>query len=206
MVQAFGKIKTDLTDKNIDAASFSSHKIHGPKGIGGLFLRRGLRIEPLMYGGHQEREIRPGTENVLFSAAFAAAAEEAAEGLEAYRKTTGYLRNKLLEGISGLRGAVVNTPVDSSVTNTLNVSFSGIEGEALLIMLDMEGIAVSTGSACSSGVSGPSHVLEAQGRDPVVSRGSIRFSMSRYTTEEEIDYTVAIVRKAVEKLGGMSPI
>ncbi|MFC2048930.1 cysteine desulfurase family protein [Elusimicrobiota bacterium] len=206
-VQGLGKIIVDVKKLNIDMLSISSHKIHGPKGVGALYIKKGIRIDPLCQGGHHEKGLRPGTENTPAIAGFGKAVELAGRDLEKIREKTGKLRDRLREKIMGsINNITLNSNCEESLSNTLNISFNNIEGEAIIMMLDMEGIAVSSGSACTSGSVEPSHVLTSMGVDPAFAQGSIRFSLSHYNTEEEIDYTVEKLIPVIKKLREMSPV
>lgn len=202
IVQSFTKVPIDVKKINIDLASISAHKFHGPKGIGALYIRKGAKLQPLFDGGAQEFGIRPGTENVAGAAGFAKAAELVAKkDIEKMTK----LRDRLISELLKIPGTRLNGSKENRLCNNANISFDYIEGEAMLLSLDDKGIAVSTGSACTSHKLEPSHVLLSLGLKPEQSHGSIRFSLSKYTTEEEIDYTVNAVNEVVEKLRAMSP-
>ncbi|HXI90631.1 MAG TPA: aminotransferase class V-fold PLP-dependent enzyme, partial [Blastocatellia bacterium] len=186
--------------------SLSGHKIHGPKGIGALYVRKGTRLTKLLYGGHHERDRRAGTENVPGIVGLGKAAELARtqldERINRMRELRDYLEREATSRFPDIR---VNGDRQQRVPNVSNVSFGGIDGESLLIALDLKGIAVSTGSACASGSLEPSHVLQALGltRDEV--RGSLRFSLGAYTTREEIDYAVSVLAQTVARLREMIP-
>lgn len=185
-VQSFTKVPIDLSSGDIDLLSMSSHKIHGPKGVGAVYIRKGLNISPYIMGGGQERNMRSGTENVPGIAGFGAAAERASDIKAANEKLT-LLRSTLLEGIlSSIPDVTINSPEDGC-PSILNVSFLGTRGEVLLHMLEDEGIYVSTGSACSSNKKGQSHVLKAAGLSQDQIEGAVRFSFSEFNTVEEID-------------------
>ncbi len=204
-VQAAGKIPIDVKKIQCDLYSISGHKFHAPKGMGALFIRRGTRIRPLMYGGHQERGRRPGTENVPGIVAMGKAAELALANLPAEEKVRA-LRDKLESGIlSRFSNVQLNGAKDARVPNTTNVGFEYIEGEAILLYLNEKGIAASSGSACSSGSLEPSHVLRAMGVPFTAAHGSIRFSLSRFTTEQEIDYTISVLPEIIDRLLEISP-
>ncbi|MCL1834403.1 MAG: cysteine desulfurase NifS, partial [Leptospirales bacterium] len=192
-VQATGKIPIDVKKLNCDLFSISAHKFHGPKGVGALYVKRGSRMRPLIFGGHQEKGRRPGTENTAGIIGIGMAAELALSHLnEIARVET--LRDKLQDNIlKSIKTATVNGINAQRMPNTLNVSFEFIEGESILLYLDKEGIYVSTGSACSSGSLEPSHVLRGMNIPFSKIHGSIRFSLSRYTTEDEIDYTMQVL-------------
>ena len=202
IVQSFAKVQIDVKKINIDIASISAHKFHGPKGIGALYIRKGTKLQRLFDGGAQELGIRPGTENVAGAVGFAKAAELVAQkDIEKMAK----LRDRLISELLKIPGTRLNGSRENRLCNNANISFEYIEGEALLLSLDDKGIAVSTGSACTSHKLEPSHVLLSLGLKPEQSHGSIRFSLSKYTTEEEIDYTIKAVNEVVEKLRAMSP-
>lgn len=202
-VQSFTKSKIDVRSSNIDLASFSSHKIHGPKGVGALFIREGIRIDKMSHGGHHEFNKRAGTENIPGIVGFAKAVEVADESSILKMAE---LRDILIEELTKIENTQLNGPKDKRLCNNVNIAFNFVEGESLLTMLDLAGIAVSTGSACSSRSLEPSHVLLAIGLKHEIAHGSIRFTLSRYTTEEEIRYVVDIVKKSVKKLREMSPL
>lgn len=205
-VQALGKLPIDLNDLPIDLLSFSGHKIHAPKGIGGLFIRRGIKIRPLIIGGHQERSRRGGTENLPSIVALGRAAELAAENINEEKSRVAYLRDKLEVGIlSAIESTEVNGTTEPRLPNTTNIGIHFIEGEALLLAMDKYNIAASTGSACASGSLQPSHVLRAMGVPFTSVHGSVRFSLSIYNTEEEIDYVLQVLPEIVEKLRRLSP-
>ncbi len=198
-VQAYGKMPISANQTGADLISLSSHKIHGPKGVGALYVKNRTRLSPIIFGGGQQDNVRPGTENVPGIAGFGLAAQISHENLLEKAERMTYLRNKLRDGIlSQLDDVVVNTPTEGAAPHILNISFGYVKSEVLLHSLEAEGIYVSSGSACSSHKKGPSYVLTAIGTDKKMIDGSIRFSLSEFTTEEEIDYTVA---KVVEHVG-----
>ncbi|MGV7930434.1 MAG: cysteine desulfurase NifS [Spirochaetota bacterium] len=204
-VQAAGKIPIDVKKIQCDLYSISGHKFHAPKGMGALFIRRGTRIRPLMYGGHQERGRRPGTENVPGIVAMGKAAELALRNLPDEQRVRA-LRDKLESGIlARFSNVQLNGAKDARVPNTTNVGFEYIEGEAILLYLNEKGVAASSGSACSSGSLEPSHVLRAMGVPFTAAHGSIRFSLSRFTTEQEIDYTISVLPEIIDRLLEISP-
>lgn len=204
-VQAAGKIPIDVKKINCDLLSISGHKFHAPKGIGALYVRRGTRIRPMIYGGHQERSRRPGTENTPGIVGMGRAAELALDFLPREGEIAA-LRDRLEEGIlSRFSNAQRNGNMTHRVPNTANVGFEFIEGEAILLYLNEKGIAASSGSACSSGSLEPSHVLRAMGVPFTAAHGSIRFSLSRYTTPEEIDYTLSELPAIINRLLEISP-
>jgi len=205
--QAISRVFVNVKDMNVDALSLSAHKIYGPKGIGALYLRNGVKIEKFMQGGHQERNQRAGTVNVAGAVGFGKAVEVAMRDANINNARIKSLRDYLISQIeSKIEDAHLNGHRGQRLPNNAHFSFSGIEGEAILMMLDMAGIAVSTGSACASHTITQSHVLKAMGVPDELSNGSIRFSLGRQTTKEDIDYTVAELCKAVKKLRSMSAI
>ncbi len=205
-VQAFGALKLDVEDMCIDLMSFSSHKIYGPKGIGALYIRKGVRIANLLDGGHQERSKRGGTSNVPAIAGFGKAAEINARDLMINNQRMKSLRDYFIRQVTEkIPYVIVNGHPQQKVNSIVSISFELIEGEAILLMLDFEGIAVSTGSACTSGTLERSHVLSAMGIDDETANGTIRFSFSRSTTKADLDYTVEKLVEVVEKLRKISP-
>lgn len=207
-VQSLGKIPIDVNAMNVDLLTVSSHKIYGPKGVGALYIRKGVRVEPLVHGGGQEKKRRSGTENtpgiIGFGKACQLAGLRMAEDAEHQTK----LRDKLMKGISERIDHVkVNGPNgEKRLPNNVNVSIQFVEGESLLLSLDMLGIAASSGSACTSGSLDPSHVLLAMGLVHEVAHGSLRFTLGRQNTEEDIDYVLEQLPKIVERLRMMSPL
>lgn len=191
-VQSFGKIPIKLEEDKIDLLSISAHKICGPKGTGALYIRKGLKVRALTHGGHQEKNIRPGTENVPAIVGFGKATKLAFKYHDTESKRVGMLRDKLHAGLTRLVPDIhLNGHAQKRVYNTLNVSFPGLDGETLLMNLDLKNIYVSTGSACTAGSVEPSHVLLAMGLSDKLARAAIRFSLGRFTTEPEIDYVLA---------------
>lgn len=206
-VQAAGKIPVDVRSLDVDYLTLSAHKIYGPKGVGALYVKKGIPLEAFIRGGHQERGNRAGTYNAPAIVAFGEAARLAKEDLAAYDRLTRMLRNRLRDGfLAAIPDIKINGHPDRVLPNTLNVSFPGAEGEAILLMLDILGISVSTGSACASGSLEPSHVLLATGVGPELAHGSIRFSLGKFTTEEEIDYVIREVPGVIKKLRGFSTV
>jgi cysteine desulfurase len=206
-VQAIGKIPINMRNNAVDMLSLSGHKLHSPKGIGVLFARTGLKFKPYVIGGHQERNRRAGTENTPAIIGLGKACELAALRLEEENTRVKHLRDKLekeiLEQIPHTRA---NGSAVPRLPNTSNISFEFVEGESILLSLDAEGICASTGSACSSGSLEPSHVLLAMGLTPTTAQGSIRFSLSIYNTEEEIDFVLQKLPPIIERLRSMSPL
>ena len=204
-VQSVGKIPVSVRTLGVDALSLSGHKFGGPKGTGALWIRRGVRLVSSMTGGRQERNRRAGTENVPLLAGLGVAAELARSHMDATARRTSVLRDRLEEKIlAGVTGTAVNGDRAARVPNTTNISFDGLEAESLLIALDLEGVAVSTGSACSSGSLEPSHVLRAMGLPSARARNSLRFSLGPATTEQEVDFVAGILPGLVTKLRRLS--
>lgn len=205
-VQAVGKIPLDLKKIQCDLLSLSGHKLHTPKGIGALYIRKGTRISPFMIGGHQENGRRAGTENVPYVVALGKACEEAMNDIFDENNRVRKLRDKLEEGLlSVIKQAYINGNPRWRLPNTTNIGFEAVEGEAILLHLSAAGIAASSGSACTSGSLEPSHVLMAMQTPFSYAHGSVRFSLSKFTTEEEIDYTLKVVPPVIQKLREMSP-
>jgi cysteine desulfurase len=205
-VQAVGKIPLNLSESNIDLLSLSGHKLHGPKGVGVLYVRKGTRLSPFMLGGHQEGGRRAGTENVPGIVGLGKACELAADNFKAENSKVRNLRNKLEQAIlATCADCRLNGDPENRLPNTTNISFEYIEGEAILLMLDKYGICASSGSACTSGSLEPSHVLRAMGVPFTAAHGSIRFSLSRYNTEEEVDYTIEKLPAIISQLRELSP-
>ena len=206
-VQAAGKIPVSVDALGVDYLTMSAHKIYGPKGVGALYVRKGAPLEPLIRGGHQEHGLRAGTYNNIGILGFGKAAELAFGELAAYGKETRRLRNILRDGLlDRVPTAKINGHPLDVLPNTLNVSFPGAEGEAILLSLDIMGIQASTGSACASGSLDPSHVLMATGVGPELAHGSIRFSLGRSTTEEDIRYVLDTVPPVIARLRAMSTV
>ncbi|MHC4507770.1 MAG: cysteine desulfurase NifS, partial [Planctomycetota bacterium] len=205
-VQAVGKMPLKLSQSNIDLLSLSGHKLHAPKGVGILYVRKGTRLSPFMLGGHQEAGRRAGTENVPGIVGLGKACELAAANLEEENSRVKYLRDKLENAIvEKCPDCRLNGDTGNRLPNTCNISFEYIEGEAILLMLDKYGICASSGSACTSGSLEPSHVLRAMGVPFTAAHGSIRFSLSRYNTEEEVDYTIEKLPAIIDQLRQLSP-
>lgn len=205
-VQGVGKVPLDMEKLPVDLLSFSGHKFHAPKGIGGLFIRRGLKIRPFIIGGHQERSRRGGTESMPLIVSMGKAAELVGSKLEDENTRVRALRDKLEKGIlSRIPDTEVNGDTDNRVPNTTNIGIHFIEGEALLLAMDKHGICASTGSACASGNLQPSHVLRAMGVPFTSIHGSVRFSLSTYNTEEDVVYVLEVLPGIVEQLRELSP-
>lgn len=200
-VQAAGKVHIDVGDCPVQLLSISAHKFHGPKGAGALFVRKRTRIKPQLLGGRQERDLRAGTENVAAIVGMGIAAEAAGRVSDAERNRVAALRDRLEQGIrERVDRAMVNGAGAPRIANTTNIGFRDLAAEALLILLGEAGVCVSSGSACSSGSLEPSHVLAAMNVDPRFAHGAIRFSLSRFTTDDEIDRVLEIVPRVVERL------
>lgn len=205
-VQAVGHVPIDVVEQNIDMLSLSAHKFHGPKGIGVLYVRKGIPLTTLIEGGAQERGKRAGTENVPAIVSMATALEEACANMEDNARYLTALRERLIDGLSAIPHGVLNGDRVQRLPGNVNFCFEGIEGESLLLLLDDKGICASSGSACTSGSLDPSHVLLAIGRPHEIAHGSLRLTLSRENTAEQIDKTVEAVREVVEYLRSMSPI
>lgn len=205
-VQAAGKVKIDVKNTKIDMLGVSGHKFHAPKGVGVLYVRTGTVLSPLIIGGHQERGKRAGTENVPYIAGIGKACELANENLDYELLEVKRLRDKLEAGIlKNVFNARLNTSVSNRVPNTTNIGFQYIEGELILLHLADAGICASSGSACTSGSLEPSHVLRAMGVPFTSLHGSIRFSLSRFTTEDDVDYVIKTIPEIIDKLNKISP-
>jgi len=205
-VQAVGKVPINLADSPIDMLSLSGHKLHAPKGVGVLYVKRGIRFRPFMVGGHQERSRRGGTENVAGIVAMGQAAALAQAHMEEENTRVKALRDRLEKGITErVPSTRVNGDLDSRLPNTTSISFEYIEGESILMLLDRLGICASSGSACTTGSLEPSHVLRAIGLPYTAAHGTVRFSLSRYNTEEEVDYVIEQVPAVIARLREISP-
>jgi cysteine desulfurase len=204
-VQTLGKIPLDFKTLPVDLASFSAHKLHGPKGVGALFSRRNVAFRPLIVGGSHERKRRAGTENVTGIVGMGTAAELAGSHLPEMTTRVAALRDRLQSGLLKIPGAILNGPRGNRVPHILNMSFDHTEGEGLLISLDLDGICVSTGAACSSGSLEPSHVLVALGRKKQEVHGSLRFSFSRMSSDADVDRVLEVMPGIVNRIRSMSP-
>ena len=206
-VQAVGKMPFNLHDSDIDLLSLSGHKLHAPKGIGALFLRDGVQLQPLLYGGGHERGLRSSTENIPGIVGLGQACEISRQhGAEEIAQMTA-IRDFLIDTtLDSIEGAYLNGARENRLCNNANFRFDYIDGESLVLYLDMEGIAASTGSACSTGSTGPSHVLRALGLSAVQCRGSLRLSLSRFNVMPEAEYFAAVIPSVVEKVRAMSPL
>ena len=206
-VQAVGAIPVDVNDLKVDLLTLTGHKFYGPKGIGALYVRKGTRIAPQMHGGSHERNLRAGTENVPGIIGLGAAAELAEAELTETMKRVTALRDRLIkETLAGVSHSRLNGDAVKRLPNNINFSFSFVEGEALLLMLDMKGIGASSGSACTSGSLDPSHVLLAMGLDHETAHGSLRISLGRHSTDAEVDYFLKELPPILERLRMMSPL
>lgn len=205
-VQAVGHVPISVREQNIDMLSLSAHKFHGPRGIGVLYVRKGVPLFNLIEGGAQERGRRPGTENLPAIAGMAAALKEAVSHMAAAEEKVSSLRDILIEGLSKIPHARLNGDAKRRLPGNVNFCFEGIEGESLLLLLDNKGVAASSGSACTSGSLDPSHVLLALGLPHEVAHGSLRLSLSEENTKEEMYYIIDAVREVVEYLRDMSPV
>ncbi len=206
-VQSFTKLPLNVDKMNAALLSFSAHKIYGPKGAGALYIRKGTKMSPLMLGGHHEKNRRAGTENVPGIAGFAKAVEMARRDGDALNKRISELRDRLWAGLKDrIKDIKLNGHPENRTPNTLNVSFKFVEGESIILNLDMEGVAVSSGSACTSGSLSASHVMLAMGLDHATAQGSIRFSLGKDNTAEDIDFVTGILPGIISKLRAMSPL
>ena len=205
-VQVAGHLHIDVKAQNIDMLSLSGHKFHGPKGVGALYCRRGLPLVNVIEGGAQERGKRGGTENIAGICAMAAALKDACDHMDENMPKVAALRDKLIEGLSRIPHSALNGDRVNRLPGNVSFCFEGIEGESLLLLLDMKGVCASSGSACTSGSLDPSHVLLAIGRVHDVAHGSLRLSLSEYNTEEEVDHILEVVPQVVQYLRNMSPV
>ncbi|HUV31158.1 MAG TPA: IscS subfamily cysteine desulfurase [Acidobacteriota bacterium] len=206
-VQSVGKVKVDVKDLGVDMLSLTGHKIYGPKGAGALFIRQGIKISPLFFGGSHEKKRRPGTENVPGVVGLATALEIAGERMEEDAARLGQLADFFIQAVlDKIPDCRLNSPRSNRIPPTVNISFNGVEGESIVLALDMEGVAVASGSACTSGAIEPSHVLTAMGVPAVTAQGAIRFSMGRSTTKDDLAHVLAVLPPIIERLRAMSPI
>lgn len=205
-VQAIGNVEVDVKAQNIDMLSLSAHKFHGPKGIGALYVRKGIRLGSFIHGGAQERGLRASTENVAGIVGLATAMEIACSNIEAKRKKLSAMRDRLIENALKINRARLNGDPVKRLPGNVNLCFEGIEGESLLLMLDMKGICASSGSACTSGSLDPSHVLLAIGLPHEIAHGSLRISLGDNNTEQDIDYIIETLPPIIERLRSMSPL
>ena len=205
-VQAVGHIPVNVKDMNCDMLSVSAHKFHGPKGVGFLYARKGILLTNIIYGGAQERNKRAGTENMASIVGMATAIKDATDHLKENAEKVTAMRNRLIDGLKGIERSRINGDLEHHLPGTLNMCFEGIEGESLLLRLDLKGVSASSGSACTSGSLDPSHVLLAIGLPHEIAHGSMRLSFSDDNTEEDIDYILEIVPEIVSYLRSMSPL
>jgi cysteine desulfurase len=205
-VQSFGKIPIDLKKMNIDLLSISSHKMYGPKGVGGLFIKKGTKIDPLLHGGGHEFSIRASTVNVAGIVGFAEAAKIQKKEMDNDRNNQIILRDRIIKEVTDIEDTHLNGHPKKRLPNNTNFWFDFIEGESLLIQLDMNGISASTGSACSSDSLEASHVLLAIGLKPQQAHGSLRLSLGKYTTEDDVNYVLEVLPKSVQRLREISPL
>ena len=205
-VQAAGHLHIDVKEQNIDMLSLSAHKFHGPKGVGALYCRRGLPLVNIIEGGAQERGKRGGTENIAAICGMAAALEDSCAHIDENTAKVTALRDKLIAGLSLIPHSALNGDAVNRLPGNVSFCFEGIEGESLLLLLDMKGVCASSGSACTSGSLDPSHVLLAIGRVHDVAHGSLRLSLCEYNTEEEVDHILSVVPQVVTYLRNMSPV
>ena len=203
-VQAAGHIPVNVKKQNIDMLSLSAHKFHGPRGIGALYVKRGIELTSLMEGGGQERGKRPGTENLPAIMGMAAALKEECTLMEQNEAKVIAMRDRLIQGLSQIPYSILNGSREKRLPGNVNFCFEGVSGESLLLLLDSRGLCASSGSACASGALDPSHVLLALGLSPEIAQGSLRISLDISNTEEEIDYMLEVIPQVVEQLRGMS--
>jgi cysteine desulfurase len=204
-VQAVGKIPVNVKELDVDMLSLSAHKFYGPKGIGALYVRQGVRVTPLFHGGSHEKRKRAGTENVIGIIGLAKALEIAVGKIDSEHKRMIELGDYFIEQVQARISEVyLNGSYEKRVPSTVNLSFKGVEGESIILSLDLKGIAVSSGSACTSGALEASHVLQAMNVDVLLAQGSIRFSLGRYTTKDNLDYVVSVLPEIIERLRSMS--
>ena len=203
-VQAAGHIPVNVREQNIDMLSLSAHKFHGPRGIGALYVKRGIELISLMEGGGQERGKRPGTENLPAIMGMAAALKEECTLMEQNEAKVIAMRDRLIQGLSQIPYSILNGSREKRLPGNVNFCFEGVSGESLLLLLDSRGICASSGSACASGALEPSHVLLSLGLAPEIAQGSLRISLDISNTEEEIDYMLEVIPQVVEQLRGMS--
>ncbi|MEJ2272315.1 MAG: cysteine desulfurase family protein, partial [Candidatus Bathyarchaeota archaeon] len=204
--QTFGKISIDVKKMNIDLLSISSHKMYGPKGVGGLFIKKGTKIDPLLHGGGHEFSIRASTVNVAGIVGFAEAAKIQKKEMDNDRNNQIILRDRIIKEVTDIEDTHLNGHPKKRLPNNTNFWFDFIEGESLLIQLDMNGISASTGSACSSDSLEASHVLLAIGLKPQQAHGSLRLSLGKYTTEDDVNYVLEVLPKSVQRLREISPL
>lgn len=205
-VQAAGHLRIDVEEQNIDMLSLSGHKFHGPKGVGVLYARKGIALSNIIEGGAQEKGKRAGTENIPAIMGMTAALEEAVANIDANAEKVSAMRDRLIEGLSRIPHSILNGDTENRLPNNVNFCFEGIEGEAMLLLLDDMGVCASSGSACTSGSLDPSHVLLAIGRPHEIAHGSLRLSLCEDNTEEEVEYIINAVTQVIFRLRSMSPV
>ena len=206
-VQSIGKIPVDVRSLGVDMLSLTGHKIYGPKGAGALYIRSGVKISPLFYGGSHEKKRRPGTENIAGIVGLAKSLEIACKKMNDDATRLGTLADYFIDRVSSaIPHTHLNSPRKNRIPQTVNLSFAGAEGESIVLSLDIEGIADSSGSACTSGATEPSHVLVAMGIDRIVAQGAVRFSLGRSTTKDQLDRVLQVLPPIIERLRAMSPI
>ena len=205
-VQAAGHLPINVKEQNIDMLSMSAHKFHGPKGVGALYVRRGIPLQPLIEGGAQERGKRAGTENVAEIVSMAAALQEACDNMEKNTAKVTALRDELIAGLKKIPHGELNGSEENRLPGNVSFCFEGVEGESLLLLLDDKGVCASSGSACTSGSLDPSHVLLAIGRPHEVAHGSLRLSLNEENTEEDVKYMLEVIPEIIGYLRGMSPL
>lgn len=200
-------MELNVSKLGVDMLSLSAHKLYGPKGVGALYIRKGVKLTPLLHGGHHEKNRRASTENVAGIVGFGKAAELVLKNMKEDSSRMKDLSDRLHKGImENIKYTYLNGHPEKRLCNTLNISFEFLEGESIILNLDMEGVGVSTGSACTSGSLEPSHVLTAMGIDPVRTQGSIRFSLGKWNTKEDIDYVIEVLPPIIDRLRKMSPL
>jgi cysteine desulfurase len=206
-VQSTGKLKVEVEDMGIDLLALSAHKLYGPKGVGAIYIRKGTRIASLLHGGHHERSRRAGTENVAGIVGLGAAIEICSKEIEVEYRYLMDLSTTFYRGLKErIPDIILNGDFDNRLPGTLNVSFRGVEAEAVILSLDLEGVAVASGSACSSGSAEPSHVLKAMGVPPELARSAIRFSFGRFNSKKDVDYVLKVLPPIIERLRAISPV
>jgi cysteine desulfurase len=205
-VQAIGNIPVDVQELGVDLLTLAAHKFYGPKGIGALYVRRGTRVSKLNYGGGQEKKVRPGTENIPGIVGLGRAIELAVADIPGKAAHLTYLRQKLIDNLHKIKDVKLNGHPEKRLPGNANLSFEYVEGESLLLSLDMKGVAASSGSACTSGSLEPSHVLLAMGLPHQTAHGSLRLTLGKNNTEEDVDYVLEVLPEIVERLRSMSPL
>ena len=205
-VQAIGNLPVDVGKLGVDLLTLAAHKFNGPKGVGALYVRRGTRVRKVAHGGGQEKKVRPGTENIPGIVGLGRAIELATADIPGKAAHLAFLRDKLIQGLMKIPDVKLNGHPEMRLPGNVNLSFAYVEGESLLLSLDMKGVAASSGSACTSGSLEPSHVLLAMGMPHETAHGSLRFTLGKYNTEEDVDYVLEVLPEIVERLRSMSPV